>query len=57
MASGYEKSDCGVDVERGWGQPTCLENRIQFLVAVTGLVLWIGVLGAVILRMIRWLTG
>lgn len=57
MASGYEKSDCGVDVERGWGEPTRLENRVQFLVAVTGLVRWIGVFGAVILQMIRWFTG
>lgn len=57
MASGYEKSDCGVDVERGWGEPNRLENCIQFLVGIAGLMLWICVFGAVILRMIAWLTG
>lgn len=57
MASGYEKSDCGVDVERGWGEPTRLENRGQFLVGIAGSMLWICVFGAAILRMIRWFTG
>lgn len=29
MASGYEKADCGVDPNEGWGRPSSLENAVQ----------------------------
>ena len=57
MASGYEKSDCGVAPNRGWARPTRFENHILLLVGIAGSVLWLVASGAAILRLIRWLAG
>ena len=38
MASGYEKAECGVDLNEGWGRPSRVENAVQWIVVSAGLV-------------------
>lgn len=50
MASGYEKAECGVDPNEGWGRPSRVENIALSLV---GGVFWLFATGSAVWSVLR----